>query len=186
MRPDQYLEHIDFRATKKLDFTPLFADPKVFRSLVLDLSRPYREVAFDKVACPEALGFVLGAAVAAELKKGLILIRKAGRLPNVRQNVAVHQVTDYTREKSTFEVNKQLVSRGDRVLLIDDWVETGGQLKGLIKLLEKRGAVISGISVLGFNRISKTRRLADEYRLSSILDYQLHGQRDLSKRLDQR
>ena len=43
MQPEQYLQHIDFQATKKLDFTPLFADPKVFRSLVLDLCRPHRD-----------------------------------------------------------------------------------------------------------------------------------------------
>ena len=94
MQPEQYLQHIDFQATKKLDFRPLFADPKVFRSLVLDLCRPHRNKAVDKVACPEALGFVLGAAVAAELKKGLILIREAGRLPNIRQNVVTLSFTD--------------------------------------------------------------------------------------------
>lgn len=184
MQPEQYLQHIDFQATKKLDFTPLFADPKVFRSLVLDLCRPHRDKAIDKIACPEALGFVLGSAVAAELKNGLILIRKAGRLPNIRQNVVSQSFTDYTNESNAFEVNKQLIKKGDRVLLIDDWVETGGQLKGLVKLLEKRGAEVSGIVVLGFNRIGKTQRFAAKYDVSSIIDYQLSGKRDLTKRLD--
>ena len=165
MQPEQYLQHIDFQATKKLDFTPLFADPKVFRSLVLDLCRPHRDKAVDKVACPEALG----AAVAVELKKGLILIRKAGRLPNIR-HVVNQSFTDYTEERNAFEVNKKLIRKGVRVLLIDDWVETGGQLKGLLKLLEKRGAEVSGIAVLGFNRVGKTQRFAAKYNVSSIID----------------
>ena len=186
MNAEQYLQHIDFQATKKLDFTPLFIDPKIFRALVLDLCRPYRKIPIDKVACPEALGFVLGSAVAAELKKGLVLIRKAGRLPNIRQNVASQSFADYTGEKNSFEVNKKLITQGDRVLLIDDWVETGGQLKGLVKLLEKRGAEISGISVLGFNRAPKVQRFANKYPVSSIVDYELTGRGDLSRRLDER
>ena len=90
MQPEQYLQHIDFQATKKLDFTPLFADPKVFRSLVLDLCRPHRDKAIDKIACPEA-GLCAGQRGCVELKKGLILIRKAGRLPNIRQNVVTNR-----------------------------------------------------------------------------------------------
>ena len=151
---------------------------------MLDLCRPHRDKAIDKIACPEALGFVLGSAVASELKKGLILIRKAGRLPNIRQNVVSQSFTDYTNESNAFEVNKQLIKKGDRVLLIDDWVETGGQLKGLVKLLEKRGAEVGGVAVLGFNRIGKLQRFAAKYDVSSIIDYQLSGKRDLTKRLD--
>ncbi|MEC7957384.1 MAG: phosphoribosyltransferase family protein, partial [Pseudomonadota bacterium] len=106
------------------------------------------------------------------------------RLPNIRQNVVSQSFTDYTNESNAFEVNKQLIKKGDRVLLIDDWVEKGGQLKGLVQLLEKRGAEVSGIAVLGFNRIGKTQRFASKYNVSSIIDYHLSGKRDLTKRLD--
>ena len=59
MTPEDYSHHIDFAATTKLDFTPLFTEPKVFRSLVLDsLRRPFR-AAIDKVACPESMGLFL-------------------------------------------------------------------------------------------------------------------------------
>ena len=82
---------------------------------------------------------------------GLVPIRKAGKLPNIKRNVARQRFVDYTGEVGGFEINKTLISPGDRILLVDDWVETGGQLRGLTKLLEKRGAVVSDISVLGFN-----------------------------------
>ena len=186
MAPEDYLQHIDFAATTKLDFTPLFADPKVFRSLVLDLCRPFRAANINKVACPESIGFILGSAVAAELKLGLIPIRKAGKLPNIKRNVARQRFVDYTGESSGFEINKALIAQGDRILLVDDWVETGGQLRGLSKLLEKRGAVVSGISVLGFNTAGTSGKLRNNYTLASILDYDAPDKRDLTQRLDQR
>ena len=185
MAPDDYLQHIDFAATTKLDFTPLFTDPKVFRSLILDLCRPFRAANIDKVACPESMGFILGSAVAAELKLGLIPIRKAGKLPNIKRNVVRQRFVDYTGGASGFEVNKALIAQGDRILLIDDWVETGGQLRGLTKLLEKRRAVVTGISVLGFNTAGTSGALRDRYTLASILDYDAPDKRDLTRRLDQ-
>ena len=186
MTPEDYLQHIDFAATTKLDFTPLFTEPKVFRSLVLDLCRPFRAATIDKVACPESMGFLLGSAVAAELKLGLVPIRKEGKLPNIKRNVARQRFVDYTGEASSFEINKAVLGQGERVLLIDDWVETGGQLRGLTKLLEKRGAVVSGISVLGFNTAGASGKLRDAYTLASIFDYHAPDKRDLTQRLDRR
>jgi len=80
-------------------------------------------------------------------------------------------------------MNKSLIQPGDRILLVDDWAETGGQIKGLIKLLEKRGAVIVGISLLGFNRVRKTRALEENYKLHAIIEHTLEGERDLTKPL---
>jgi adenine/guanine phosphoribosyltransferase-like PRPP-binding protein len=97
--------------------------------------------------------------------------------------VARHAFTDYTKEKNSFEVNKSLISPGDRVLIVDDWSETGGQLKGLIGLLKKRGAVIAGISLLGFNQIRRTRHLEKNYKLRAIIEHTIEGERDLTKPL---
>jgi adenine phosphoribosyltransferase len=183
MNPLYYLEHIDLKACAKPDFTTLFADPKVFNNLTNDLVRPFRDDAIDKVACPEAIGFILGSAVARRMKKPLIPIRKGGKLPTLPGRVARHAFTDYTKEKNSFEVNKSLISPGDRVLIVDDWSETGGQLKGLIGLLKKRGAVIAGISLLGFNQIRRTRHLEKNYKLRAIIEHTIEGERDLTKPL---
>ena len=184
MNPEYYLEHIDFQATTKLDFTTLFRDPKVFRALILDLIKPFRHDDFNKIACPESLGFVLGSAAATELRKGLILIRKSGKLPNIQSNIARQTFTDYTDAKNSFEVNKALIEPGDRVLVIDDWVETGGQMKGLTRLLTRRGATIAGISVIGFNKINRTQGLQRRYKLRALIDYSAPKARDLTRRLD--
>lgn len=181
--PEYYLEHIDLKARAKPDFSTLFVEPDVFRNLTLDLSRPFLHDAIDKVACPESMGFVFGTAVARHLKKGLVPIRKAGRLPTIRSRVVRQSFVDYTKERGAFEMNRTLIAPGDRVLLVDDWAETGGQLKGLIKLLEKRGAEIAGISLLGFNRVPRTRVLEEQYKLRALIEHTLEGERDLTKPL---
>ncbi|MEP0203003.1 MAG: phosphoribosyltransferase family protein [Halioglobus sp.] len=183
MTPEYYLAHIDLKAMAKPDFSTMFIDPEVFKNLALDLSRPFLKDEIDKVACPESMGFIFGAAVARRLNKGLVPIRKAGKLPTIKSRVTRQSFLDYTKERNSFEMNKSLIQPGDRVLLVDDWAETGGQLKGLIKLIEKRGGVIAGISLLGFNRVKKTRALADNYKLRAIIEHTLEGERDLTKPL---
>lgn len=178
-----YYGHLDLKAMAKPDFSTLFLDPVVFANLVKDLSSPFKGVEFNKVACPESMGFILGSAIAHKMKKGLVPIRKGGKLPTIKSHIVGHSFVDYTKEKNRFEMNKALVSEGDRVLLVDDWIETGGQARGLIKLLEKRGAEVVGISVLGFNRVKKTRSLSDNYTLNAIYDYTMEGERDLTKPL---
>ncbi len=181
--PLYYLEQIDLKAMAKPDFSTLFLDATVFKNLVNDMSRPFLKADIDKVACPESMGFIFGAAIARKLNKGLVPIRKKGKLPTIPSRVVRQTFTDYTKEKSSFEMNKTLIEPGDKVLLVDDWAETGGQLKGLIKLLEKRGAVIEGISLLGFNEVRKTKALQDKYNLHAIIRHTLEGERDLSKPL---
>ena len=81
-------------------------------------------------------------------------------------------------------MNKSLLQPGDRVLIIDDWIETGGQMKALVKLVEKQGATVVGISVIGANRIRKTKSLFDNYDLKCILDYTMNEERDLTTPLE--
>jgi adenine phosphoribosyltransferase len=183
MKPEYYLSHIDLKAMAKPDFSTLFLDPEVFNNLTLDLSRPFLKDAIDKVACPESMGFIFGAAVARRMKKGLVPIRKSGKLPTIKSRIVRQSFVDYTKQKNSFEMNKTLIQQGDRVLLVDDWAETGGQLKGLIKLLEKRGAIVAGISLLGFNRVRKTQALEQNYKLRAIIEHTLEGERDLTKPL---
>ena len=181
MKPEEYLAHIDLKARAKPDFSTLFVDPDVHASLTNDLARPFLKDAIDKVACPEAMGFLLGASVARRLKKGLVPIRKRGQLPTLRNRIVRQAFVDYRKEKHAFEMNRSLIQAGDRVLVVDDWAETGGQLRGLVKLLEKQGSVIAGISLLGFNRVPRTQDLADAYKLRAIIEHSDEAERDLSK-----
>lgn len=184
MNFDYYYPHLEMRTIAKPDFTPLFCDQKVFANLVKDLSKPFRKFEVDKVVSPEAMGYVLGSAIALKLNAGLACARKKGKLPTVKKYVTSVSFTDYSKQKNAFEMNKSLLKAGDKVLIVDDWIETGGQMKALVKLVEKQDATVVGISVIGANRIRKTKSLFDNYELRCILDYTMNEERDLKARLD--
>ena len=179
-----YLQHIDMRSKAKPDFSTLFVEPEVLSNLVKDLAKPFKKIEVDKIVAPESMGFILGAAMALKLKKGFVPVRKGGKLPTVKKHIVSSSFTDYTKQKNTFEMNEKLINPGDKVLIVDDWIETGGQIKGIIKLLEKQGAEIVGISLLGFNQTKQTKLISDNYLVKGILEYTDESERDMNKRLD--
>lgn len=129
---------------KASDITPLFANAKAFRELVHRTATLFRDGHIDKVACIEGRGFILGSAVAYKLDVGLIPIRIKGKLQN-----ETHQETfrDYSKEEKTLEIHADAVSNGEKVLIIDDWLETGESVKAAIRLVEKCGGEVIGVGV---------------------------------------
>ncbi|HEY0266439.1 MAG TPA: adenine phosphoribosyltransferase [Rhizomicrobium sp.] len=124
------------------DITTLLGNPRAFRRAVDEMVQPYAGMKIDKVAGLEARGFILGGAVAHQLGVGFIPVRKKGKLP--------HTVIgeDYDLEYGTdrVEIHVDAVSPGDKVLLIDDLIATGGTAYAGIKLLERAGANVIGCS----------------------------------------
>jgi len=117
------------------DVTTLFADPHGFRACVDELCWPFLTEAIDFVAGVEARGFILGGAVARELGRGFIPIRKKGKLPGrvIGQDYALEYGID------TVEIHADAVKAGDRVLLIDDLIATGGTALAAAQLLTRSG-----------------------------------------------
>lgn len=139
------------------DLTPVFADARAFARVVSALATPIlmdpRAAAmssgagdrgFDVVVGVEARGFLLAAAVAVEAGTGVVLVRKAGKLP--REVVSA----DYTLEygTATLEMHTDSISAGQRVLVVDDVLATGGTLEATMALIEKLGGVVTGVSVV--------------------------------------
>ena len=124
------------------DITPLLADGQAFRAVVEALAAMYGPV--DKVAGIEARGFILAAPVAARLGAGFIPIRKKGKLPGVTF------AEDYQLEygTATIEVLMDAFDPGDRVLVIDDVLATGGTARATANLVQRAGATVAGIAVL--------------------------------------
>ena len=124
------------------DITPLLADHESFQLAVDALASPYRGV--DKVVAIESRGFILGAPVALALDAGLVPVRKAGRLP------ARTIQEEYTLEygANTLEMHEDAVSPGDRVLIVDDVLATGGTVLAASRLIERLGGGVAGISLL--------------------------------------
>ena len=126
------------------DVTTLFADPRGFRMCVDQLLAPYAGMRIDKVAGLEARGFILGGAVAHQLSTGFIPIRKKGKLPGAVISES------YTLEygEATVEVHDDAILPGEKVLLVDDLLATGGTAEAGIKLIERLGAQVVGCAVV--------------------------------------
>ncbi|HEX7899179.1 MAG TPA: adenine phosphoribosyltransferase [Planctomycetota bacterium] len=131
------------------DITPILRDGVTFDRVLAALEAYGRNRGVELVAGIESRGFIFGAAVAARLEVGFVPIRKQGKLPwkTIRQSYALEY------GKDTVEMHKDAVSKGQRVLIIDDLLATGGTLIGAAKLIEKVGGVVAGCGVvveLGF------------------------------------
>ena len=122
------------------DVTTLFADPRGFRMCVNQLLQPYAGLRIDKVAGLEARGFILGGAVAHQLSTGFVPIRKQGKLPG--QTISQAYVLEYG--EAVVEVHDDAMLPGEKVLLVDDLLATGGTAEAGIKLIERLGAEVIG------------------------------------------
>ena len=122
------------------DVTTLFADPRGFRICVDQLLSPYAGLRIDKVAGLEARGFILGGAVAHQLSTGFVPIRKKGKLPG--QTISQAYKLEYG--EAVVEVHDDAMQPGDKVLLVDDLLATGGTAEAGIKLIERLGAQVVG------------------------------------------
>ena len=118
------------------DITTLLGDAQAFRRAVDELVHPYAGTKIDKVAGIEARGFILGGAIAHQLSAGFIPIRKKGKLPHAK--VTIGYSLEYGSDE--MEMHQDAVAPGERVLLVDDLIATGGTGEGAAKLLRKIGA----------------------------------------------
>ncbi|MGE5334803.1 MAG: adenine phosphoribosyltransferase, partial [Nitrososphaerota archaeon] len=141
-----YLALIDQHTSgNRCDVTPLFSDYTAFAALLDDLAALVEPLAFDLVMGIDALGFILGAAMALRTHVGFVPVRKGGKLPVA---VDTAECVDYTGQRKTLELRRDALKAGTRVLLIDEWIETGAQARAAIKLIEGQGGIIAGIASL--------------------------------------
>jgi adenine phosphoribosyltransferase len=156
-----YLRLIDTRGVGRYDVTPLFADAAAVAALLDDLTRPFAGVAIDLVAGIDALGFILGAALATRLGKGFVPLRKGGKLPVPADATSF---VDYTGTAKSLELRRGAILASARVLLVDEWVETGTQLGAAIELIERQGGQIAGIATIAMDDNAATEALRACYR----------------------
>ncbi len=124
------------------DITTLLGNPRAFRSAVDQMVQPYAGVRVDKVAGLEARGFILGGAVAHQLSTGFVPIRKKGKLPHTV--IGEDYALEYGQDR--VEIHVDAIQPGDKVLLIDDLIATGGTALAGIRLMERAGAKMIGCS----------------------------------------
>jgi len=149
------------------DITTLLNDREGFRDTVAALAAPYREQGIEQVVGIESRGFILGAAVAGLLGSGFVPIRKPGKLPSkaFREDYALEYGTD------GLEIHEDAVTRGQRVLVVDDVLATGGTAKAAASLVRRLGAELVGLSFLiELNFLRGRDQLAGD-EVYSVLQY---------------
>lgn len=149
------------------DITTLLKDSKGFAAILEELAAPYKDAGIQKVVAIEARGFIFGAPLAQRLQAGFVPMRKPGKLP-----ADVYEST-YSLEygNSTIAVHRDAILRGERVLLVDDLLATGGTMAAAVDLVKRLGGTIHGLAFLVELTELKGRDKLKGYDILSLIRY---------------
>jgi len=149
------------------DITPLLGNPAAFREAIRQMAAAFEGTPIDVVAAAEARGFIFAAPLALELDVGFVPVRKPGKLPF--ETHAFHYELEYGSD--TLEIHRDGIMPGQRVLLVDDLLATGGTIEACCRLVEKSRAQVSGCAFLiELTALGGAKRLA-AYNPKSIIRY---------------
>ena len=138
------------------DITTLFEDPEGLRDSINKLSERYKDLKIDKIAAMEARGFILGAPLAYILNVGLVLIRKPGKLPAK----TISQDYDLEYGSDQIEIHSDAIRPGEKVLIVDDLIATGGTAEAAVKIVEKmEGQIVECCFIIDLPDIGGRARL---------------------------
>jgi adenine phosphoribosyltransferase len=137
--PDYPSPGVTFR-----DITPLLGDPRAFPASIDELAARFDGIAVDRVLGMEARGFIVGAPVAYRLGAGFIPVRKAGKLPWA----VIREEFELEYGRDVLEVHRDAIAPGERILVIDDVLATGGTAEATCRLVETLGGVVAGLGFL--------------------------------------
>ena len=154
------------------DITPLLSNPRVFRVLIDQFVHRYFDSRPSAVAGLDARGFIIGSVLAYELNVGFVPIRKKGKLPFT----TVEETYELEYGSATVEMHTDAVKPGDRVLLIDDLIATGGTMMAGKKLLERLGAtVVEGAAIVDLPELGGSKKLREAgLSLFTLVDFAGH------------
>ncbi|OMP67575.1 adenine phosphoribosyltransferase [Domibacillus epiphyticus] len=160
--PDWPKQGVQFK-----DITPLMDNGEAFRYATDQIVKYAREKEIDLVVGPEARGFIVGCPVAYSLGVGFAPVRKEGKLP--RETIKVQYGLEYGKDVLT--IHKDAVKPGQRVLITDDLLATGGTIDATIKLVEQLGGVVAGIAFLIELNYLNGRANLDGYDILTLIPY---------------
>ena len=148
------------------DITSVIEDSDGFRLAIAELMKLLDDIEFDKIIALESRGFIFGAPIAYELRKPMVLVRKAGKLP--RETVSQTYNLEYGT--STIEMHKSSINPGDKIIIIDDLIATGGTLQAAAKLVEKLGGeVVKAVALVELRGFNARSRL--NFNIETVLSY---------------
>uniref|UniRef100_UPI00398F1B3E adenine phosphoribosyltransferase n=1 Tax=Pristiophorus japonicus TaxID=55135 RepID=UPI00398F1B3E len=149
-----------------LDPSRLYCNQQALKDCIEDLLQPFCNDTIDLVAGIDAMGFILGAAIAYRLGKGFLTIRKEGHLCVETKSRAF---VDYTGRQKVLEMRTDVVKTGLQILLVDQWIETGGTMEAAIALVEQQGGTIAGIATICIEDSEGGKRIKEKYKCSTCV-----------------
>jgi adenine phosphoribosyltransferase len=157
----------EFKGVVFWDITPLLRDSKTFKEAIDTLAEHYRRKDIDVIVSNEARGFIIGAPLAYALQVGFVPVRKMGKLPG--KTIQLNYQKEY--EKDVIEMHEDAIDKGDKVLIIDDLLATGGTAKANAELVEKVGGRVAGLGFLIELEYLGGRKLLEKYDVFSLTKY---------------
>ena len=158
-----------------LDPTSIYINAAAFGDLLDDLCADLDAAEVDVVGGLDAMGFVLGSALGVRLGRGFLPIRKAGKLCVDTDRVSF---TNYSGRTQDMEMRQPAFAPGTRVLLVDQWVETGGTMDGAIRLVERQGGTVAGIVAIAMERNPATDALKARFKVVTAVTPGSHWQEE--------
>ena len=149
------------------DITTLLADGEAFHEAIEQMAAKVADLDFDLIIGSEARGFLFGTPLAYKLHKPFALVRKKGKLP--RQTVSADYALEYGT--ATLEMHKDSIRPGQKVLIVDDLMATGGTIQAMARLTETLGGTVAGVLVLMELKDLGCREMLKDYRLESVVVY---------------
>ena len=150
------------------DITTVLQDADGLQLAIDEMENLLKDVDFDMIAGAESRGFIFGAALAYNMHKPLLLVRKKGKLPGE----TVSQSYDLEYGQATIEIHKDAVKPGDKIVIVDDLIATGGTVEAAAMLIEKLGGkVVKMVFLMELKGLEGRKRLAD-YDVASVLAYE--------------
>lgn len=160
--PNFPIEGIMFR-----DITPLMADGQAFQAACDELIKFAKEVGAEVVAGPESRGFIFGCPIAYQMQIGFVPIRKPGKLP--RETIDISYDLEYG--SNTLSMHKDAIKKGQKVLIVDDLLATGGTIKASIEMIEKLGGEVVGLAFLIELTDLNGRDKLQDYKIRTLMQY---------------
>jgi adenine phosphoribosyltransferase len=149
------------------DITTLLKDPAAYKEAIDLMLEPYQDEPVDLVVGMESRGFIFSAPMAYQLDAGLVPVRKLGKLP--AETITVEYALEYG--SNTLEIHRDAVQPGQKVLIVDDLLATGGTVKGTIELIERLKGEVIGLAFLVELEFLKGRERLDGRRVTSVIKY---------------
>jgi adenine phosphoribosyltransferase len=149
------------------DITTLLLDGAAYKQAILQCIDQLKDVDYDVIVGPEARGFLMGAPMSVITEKGFVPIRKPGKLP--AETIQYEYELEYGTD--VLEIHKDAIKPGDKVLVVDDLLATGGTAKAVCKLIEKLGGEVAGLAFLIELNFLNGRQVLEEYDVYTVVEY---------------